>query len=290
MQEQQINIYSYNNYREFLRDSFRWMKRLQYAFSLRFFARKAGFPSHSFFSAVIHGKRNLTADAAKRMGIGLELSEQQMKFFEKLVAFNQAKTTEEKDRLFNELNFLRKDTAYFRLNKNHFGYFSNWYNSVIRELCVYSDWQGDYKKLAELVVPPITESQARRAMRILLKTSLIKRTDDGKYVQTESTLSAADIPGYLIRKLRGEFIDLSKQASEHIDFSIRKMDSTTLALGKKQYEIAREILEDARQKIIALSTDDTAVDRVYQLHLHLFPVSSTLSSSDIQKDTNNVAQ
>jgi hypothetical protein len=41
-------------------------------------------------------------------------------------------------------------------------------------------------------------------------------------------------------------------------------------------------LEEARHRIIALSQDKEPVNRVYQAHLHLFPLSKEIDSAEEQ--------
>lgn len=250
------------------------------AFSIRYFAQKAGISSHSFISAVIKGKRNLTSECKQKIAEGIGLQTNELSYFNLLVDFNQARRAEEKQAIFEQLNALRRNTSYYKLNKAHYEYLSKWYYFVIRELAVCAPWHGDYGLLASLVLPRITESEARAAVKLLVEIGFLKRSDDGSYCQTDTILTTKDIPGHLVRQARKQFIELSARASEEIDQSQRNLGSTTLTLSAKNYPKAVDIMEEARRKLIALSQDEGPVHRVYQAHVHLFPLSKEIDSGE----------
>ncbi len=280
MSNKKLNIYMYNDFRRFLADYFYFRRTQMRSFSIRAFAKRTGIASHSFISAVVKGKRNLTPDSKQKIarGIGFEANEQ--RYFNLLVDFNQARNPSDKQRIFDDLNEARRNTAYYKLNKRHFEYLSKWYYIVVRELAACVPWNGDYGVLASCVEPRITESEARAAVKLLVELGLLKQKDDGKYCQTESVLTTKDVPGHLVKQVRKQFIELSARASEEIDPNARNLGSTTLTLSAKNYSKAVEILEEARRKLISFSQDESPVHRVYQAHLYLFPVSKVIDSSE----------
>jgi uncharacterized protein (TIGR02147 family) len=282
MSHKKLNIYTYNDYRVFLADYFKDRRSKSLSFSIRNFARIAGMASHSFISAVIKGKRNLTADCKQKMARGIGLAGNELLYFNHLVDFNQSGSVDKKQECFDKLNALRRNTTYYKINKTQFAYLSKWYNFVIRELAENAAWGGDYARLASYVLPAITESQARASIRLLLDTGLLVCAEDGTYRQTEKIITTKEIPGHLVKVARKQFIELSARASEEIGPHERNLGSTTLTLSGRNYQRAVEILEEARHRIIALSQDKEPVSRVYQAHLHLFPLSKDINSAEEQ--------
>jgi len=282
MSNKKLNIYTYNDYRVFLADYFKDRRSKTLSFSIRNFARIAGMASHSFISAVMKGKRNLTADCKQKMARGIGLAGNELLYFNHLVDFNQSSGVDKKQEYFDKLNALRRNTTYYKINKTHFAYLSKWYNFVIRELAENAAWGGDYSRLASYVLPAITESQARASVRLLLDTGLLVCAEDGTYHQTEKIITTKEIPGHLVKVVRKQFIELAARASEEIGPHERNLGSTTLALSGRNYQRAVEILEEARHRIIALSQDKEPVSRVYQAHLHLFPLSKEIDSAEEQ--------
>lgn len=273
MSNKKLNIYSYHDYRVLLVDFFKERQAKTKSFSIRNFARIAGIASHSFVSAVIKGKRDLTSDSREKFARGMGLADNELRYFNHLVDFNQCKNVDKKQELFDKLNSLRRNTKYYKINKTHFAYLSHWYNFVIRELAENAPWGGDFARLASLVLPPITESQARTSVNLLLDTGLLVCAADGTFHQTEEIITTKEIPSHLIKVARKQFIELSARASDEIDPLERNLGSTTIALSSRNYQRVVEIMEEARHRIIALSQDNDPVNRVYQAHLHLFPLS-----------------
>jgi uncharacterized protein (TIGR02147 family) len=276
MAQKKLNLYSYNDYRRYLADYFEYRRARMEQCSLRSFAQKAGLSSHSFISAVIKGKRNLTAECKQKMGLGLGLDRRELEFFLLLVDFNQQRDPDEKQAIFERLNEVRRQTTYYKLNKAHFDYLSKWYYLVIRELAVCVPWRDDFRYLGSLTLPPISESEAKAAVKTLCAIGILRRNDDGSYNQADRLLTTQDIPGHLVRNVRKQFIALSARASEEIDPHARNLGSATVTLSRKNFAKAVDIVEEARKRIIALSQDDEPVHRVYQAHLHLFPLSGEI--------------
>jgi len=162
-------LYDYDDYRAFLKDFFDEQKRNRAIFSHRYFARRAGLSSPSFLLDVIHGKYNLTINTISKVIRGLGLKGRAIPFFEALVGYNQAKTRQERERSYEDLMCMRGASKNFRLSAKHYGYFANYHLSIIRELAVYSDWAGDYKKLGDMLKPPISSAEAAQLWKPLWK-------------------------------------------------------------------------------------------------------------------------
>jgi len=112
-------IFEYDNYRAFLKDYFSLMKKKKAFFTLKYFAKKAGFNSASFCMYVIDGRRNLSYKSIPKMIKGLELRGKRATYFENLVLMNQATSIEERERYYSTIEKLRKSTKYYKINKKH---------------------------------------------------------------------------------------------------------------------------------------------------------------------------
>jgi uncharacterized protein (TIGR02147 family) len=273
------HIYEYENYRFFLRDYFVQQKKLRAIFSHRYFARRAGFSSSSFCAHVIEGKRNLTEKSLKKMLRGLGLTGRAATYIETLVRFNQAKSVEEREQCRQALHRLRKGTRFYKVNRQQFDYFEEWYYPVIRELAVYCDWGGDFSKLASLVRPSITPEKARKAVEALVRLGLIKENEDGSYAQTSELISVENIPVPLTRKTRRELIYRAVEAMETLPVDLRHISGCTVAMNEKAYRDVVEKLDDLREYILETALDCPDVDKVYQFNFQAFPLSRDLRTA-----------
>ena len=68
------DILQYTNYRVFLRDYYEYKKKTSTAFSLRFFAEKAGLSSHAHLKLAIDGKRNIISAFIEPAPYGIALA------------------------------------------------------------------------------------------------------------------------------------------------------------------------------------------------------------------------
>ena len=263
-------IYEFDDYRRFLKTFFDSRKKTQEKFSHRYFAQKAGFQTSSFCAHVMKGNRNLTEKSLPKMVRGLGLTGQQAQYFETLVRYNQSKTIADREHFLSQLNSLRRNTHFFKVNKSQYAYYDQWYYPVIRELAVYSNWNHDYKKLASLVRPKITEKQAKEAVQTLLEIQLLIPRENGTFAQHNEALTAEKIPATIIKETRKELILKSLDAAEQLEKTERNISGVTIAISKETYKEIEQEIDDLRKKILKLAVNDPIVDKVYQCNFQLF--------------------
>ncbi len=116
----------------------------------------------------------------------MKLDKSEQLYFEALVGFGNAKTTDEKEFNFRKLQEFCKNHRAKELRQNQFEYFSHWYNSVIRELVTIIPWNGNYSILAKAVQPAIKISQAKDSVLLLEQLRLITKIDDGVVTGSQS--------------------------------------------------------------------------------------------------------
>lgn len=149
----------------------------------------------------------------------------------------------------------------------------------LSELVVNSNWNGDYIKLARMVDPQITTDEARDAVKNLLDWGLIHKTkkdDKVQYQETSQLLDATQIPPILLRQIRRDYIQHAIGAVEHKKKAERFAAFTTLAMSEKSYDYAVEVLEEARQKIIAKVANDSKIEKIYEMMIVAFPMSKNM--------------
>ena len=200
-------------------------------------------------------------------------------YFEALVQYNQAEQVDIREQAWKQILQIRKQIEFTHVTTREQAYFSKWYYPIIRELAVDLDWHEDYRVLARSLTPQITTEEARKAVKNLLEWGLLKKEGD-RYELTSQMLDAAEIPPIALRQIRHEYIQHAIGAVESMPKDERFATFTTLAMSKSSYDYAVEILEDARKKIIARASNDTNVERIYEMMLVAFPMSKMLTKED----------
>ncbi|MBF0433692.1 MAG: TIGR02147 family protein, partial [Fibrobacteria bacterium] len=107
MTDDKTNIYLYFGYRKYLSDICEYKKQNEKGFSFREFARRSGVKSPNFLERLVAGTRNLKHSTIPKVSGALDHTPEEAKYFENLVYFDQAGTTDEKAKFYKELNKLR---------------------------------------------------------------------------------------------------------------------------------------------------------------------------------------
>ena len=272
-------VFEYDDYRAFLRDYFAEQKRLRSFFSHRYFARRAGLSSPSFCLDVVKGKFNLTLKTIPRLIRGLGLRGRAASFFKALVSYNQTRNREERDQCYEELVRIRNASKIFILTLKHHEYFSNYGLSVIRELAAYSDWNGDFRKLGNLMKPAISPNEARAGVEKLVEMGILEETGPGKFRQSHPVISTALIPGAIQRTARREILKRGIDALDTLPPDKRHLSHATVSMSRTSYEEAAKILDDARRRIVEVAVNDRTVEQVYEIVIQAFPVSEQLDKA-----------
>jgi uncharacterized protein (TIGR02147 family) len=267
------DLYSYTDYRRFLKDYYESHKAKNPSFSYRYLANKAGVNSSAFFKFIIEGKRNLTKQSIIKIAAALRLTGNESEYFENLVFFNQAKTIKEKDLFFSRLMEHKKTRKVAPIGEEYYEYFAQWYHCVIRELIVMADFADDWERLGRLLKPRIGAKQAKQSVELLLRLGFLKK-ENGRYVQTEPVLSTGyGVSAHQIVKFQ---IEMLKHAIESFNLAgerERLNSSTTFGISGELFAHFVAMIRDFRLKLMELARLDNKASMVYQLNLNLFPVS-----------------
>ena len=267
-------IFSYIDYRLFMRDYFAFTKGRNSHFSLKVFADRAGFKARDYILRVMNGDRNLSRTGTYMLSQAMRFSEKEASYFEHLVAFNQARTIKEKDYFFKRLQEVQLHGRYTQLREDQYSYLSQWYHGVIRSLLPVINFKDDFKRLGNFLDPPITESQARKSVELLLELGLVRKRNDGTYEEETPAISTGDqIRSVALAQFHKRMTELSSRSIDSHGSSERAVTGVTMSLSEKAFEKVKTEMSEFRKRVMNIAADDNDEERVYQLNLHLFPVT-----------------
>jgi uncharacterized protein (TIGR02147 family) len=272
-----VIIFNYDDYRKFLADYYNQAKTEDKKFSFRFFSRIAGFKSPNFLQLVMKGKSNVSPESCERIAKALKLNKEESLFFKNLVLFNQAKTSEEKQRYSEEMMRSRTYQKIHPLSEAQFRYCGMWYFSVVRGLVGLPGFKEDPEWIAQHVSPSITPSEAREAVKELLMLGLLRRDPQGRLEQSNANI--ATINALVSSSMAHFHREMMKRASEAIDRVPReKRDLAAMTVGVSPETVnkIKELAEKFRGDIVAMVARDTSPTVLYQLNFYLFPVTEAI--------------
>lgn len=274
-----MSVYEYFDYRKLLKDLFEEQKAQNRFFSYRTLAGMVGFTSSGFFTKILQGAVNISPQKAIAFAKAFHLTKLETRYFEKLVAFNQARTHEERRFYLEQLVTLRQNKLK-TLTSKEYELFSEWYFVVIREILEFYPFNGNYKELGNMLQPAIAATDARKAIDTLEDLKLIRRKADGYYERTGELINTSDsLMNVAITNFQINSSELAKDAIQNVPKEAREISTLTLSISQSTYEEIRNRLRDLRRELLELAQKETLPDRVYQVNMQLFPVTKPYNRS-----------
>lgn len=264
------SIFAYLDYREFLRDQLQELKRSRW-YSARAFAQRAGFSSPSFMKMVVDGKRNLSAEGAKKISIALKHNKSETRFFELLVKFTQEKSPERRVAILKQIMEFKKFLAIRPLEPFQFEYFSNWKLVALREALSSRYWQQrGLDSISEKL--QLSESELHRNLSTLLELKLIEKDKQGCFKATSAPVQTPrEMRSLAVRNYHKEMINLATTAIDQYGIEDRDVGALTIGLTAEAYQEVKEKIAILRREINAKYSNVEAKD-IYQLNFQLFPL------------------
>lgn len=272
-----MELFSYLDYRLYLKDRYAEEKKQRRHFSFRYFARIAGLSSSGYLKMVMDGQRNLSPTSINQFTRALKLSKHEAAFFEALVLFNQAKTDQERDLYFERLVSLKQPVKLTGLAKDQYEYFSQKQFVIIREMVALPGFREDPEWIAKRLRPPIKPQEAEYALQVLLRLGLLKRDPEGKLVQADSSLTTpAEVTSLEVCQFHQSMLNDAKEAMFRVPPELRDITSVTVPIPQASLKEIKDRIKNFREEIISvLNKGGTGYDEVYQMNIQLFPVTNT---------------
>jgi uncharacterized protein (TIGR02147 family) len=269
-----INIFSYQDFRKFLREWYLSSKE-KYGFSYRVFSRLAGFTSSNIFKLVMEGRRNLTEDSIKKFAKGLKLSRAEAEYFRTLVLFNQAEKHEEKNLYYQKLIRTQRVQELQPLIQDRYEYYSTWYHPVIRELVVAKDFDGTMEWIARRLEPEVSAAQARKSIELLERMHFIKKDPETHRWSQDAPLvtSGVESDQLVLLNYHRSLLELMKEQVGRVPQAERDVSALTLGVMKDRLPQLKKRIQEFRREILQMVSEDHNPDDVVLLGIQLLPVT-----------------
>ena len=221
------------------------------------------------------GCANLTPEVAIRFAKACGLRGQAAEYFTELVAFNQAKRAEERERAYARLAGFRRHRSVHRLDAAQTAYYSTWYLPAIRELCARSDFVEDARWIARTLRPAVASRDVERALSTLLKLGLLARDDTGRLRQVDPLVETAPGPlPHQITRYHRAMMDRASEALDSVPRDEREIASLTLCLSEAQIAELKDRLAHLRDELLHTFQSGDDARRVVQINFQMFPLSA----------------
>jgi uncharacterized protein (TIGR02147 family) len=273
MNKNSVSIYSFTDFRIYLKEYYRNRKTHDKNFSHRFIQEKVGASSAGWFSDILSGRIALTSAHLVRLGKLMDLRPSELDYLESMVNYAQAASTEDGERHYRRLLSVR-ETKMETVGTERFEFYTQWWHSAIRELLFFYDFDGDYQALAVKLLPPIKPAQARKSISLLVQLGFIKKNAQQKFRPTDVALrkDTTNKSGHLLDLLKTQS-HLGTLALDRMDKDARDISALTLSLSKEGFEKARVEIRALRKRLLDLTEEDIKPEAVYQCNFQMFPIT-----------------
>ncbi len=276
MSDDSPDVFAFMDSRAFLAAHFKAVKARRPSYSYRAFARAAQAASPNYLQLVIEGKRNLSEPMATRFAKACGLQGDAATYFEALARFTQAKEAGERDRAYAQMCSLRGYQDVHPLEEAVSEYHRAWYIPAIRELAARADFRDDAQWIARLMVPAITEKQARHAMDVLYRLGLFAKGEDGVVHRTkEQVTTGAQTTSVHMRRFHQQMMARALYALDEMAATQRDISSVTVCMDDKGLATLREATAAFRRTVLSLEKTAEQPRQVFQVNIQLFPLSAT---------------
>ena len=275
---QKPNIFDYNDFRAYLKDFYAYRHQRSKKFSKAFICKELGLPnSRSYFQDVLNGKFVSQLKVPLFIKV-FNLDRDEAQFFRVLVNYNQAvDDPEEREFLFEQLISLNQ-TPKAIISAKEYSYYKDWYNSVVRAILNIVDFRkdGNYLKFARQIFPPLTETQARGSVNLLLDLELIAENNHGFLKPTEKVITTgAYAKDELIKQHQIKSLDIAREAILKNQKQSQRVITKTISVSEEGYNRVLKNIEKCSSEINSIvHKDEAPADRVYQIDIVLFPHSN----------------
>lgn len=268
-----IDIVDYTDYRAFLREFFEEKKRTSPFLSFRYLGSRLNIDPSQLLK-IVQGQLHLSRAKVESVIQYCKLNSKESEYFRLLVGYNKAKNAAEARMYFDKLAAI-SGVHFTELEKDQYSFFTRWYYSAIWCALNVFDCDDNYEELGLFVLPAIEPSQVRESLDLLKRLQLIKKNDQGFWKSTDQNISTGESWRTLaVRQHQQEMIRIAGESLDRVAPGERDVSSVTLGVSEESLAEMRAVTEEYRRNMIRISNQSEPTDRVYQLNVQLFPLTT----------------
>jgi uncharacterized protein (TIGR02147 family) len=273
--DRMADIFSYTDYRSFIKDHCEDLRKEKPFFSYRYIAQKAELKSSGFISWVVSGKRTISLKLAHKICTIFKLGKRETDYFLLLVNHNQSTSGAERQHYLDRMLAFRSTRTEI-VHRDQDQYYSKWYYAAIRELVAISNI-SDEQDIAAQLRPSITRSEAKDALALLCRLNFIRKDRGGTYERTCTAISAGtDVDRALIHGYQIATMQLGQSALCRFDKEDRDVSTLTVSCNGVDLQRIKECISKMRSEITEIACESNNANQVFQINVQFFPLSKKL--------------
>ena len=265
------SVFDYLDYVKYIREYYEARHAADRWFSYRFIQSKTGIDPGDLFKVFL-GKKPLPQKKIGSLAKVFGLAKRETEYFTMLVMYGQAKSNETIRKYFERmLSF--SEVATRTVTVKEYAYYTKWYHAAIRHLLSCINFRGDYKSLAKMTVPPISENEAKKTVALLCSLGFVKKGADGVFRITERFLTTGNgWQSIAVRRFQQDTIMLAHQALDTVEKELRDISTATVTLSAEGFAEARERIRQFRHDMLDLASRQDNPSGAYHVNIQMIPI------------------
>lgn len=273
-----MDLYRYEDYRQYLRDRFRAASSSP-SFSWRKFSRVSGIANPGYLNDVIKGRRKLSSGAAARVARYFSLLPHETEYFRLLVALANARKIPDRDRIYGKIVARRSRSAFAQLNPALIKYYQDFRYPLVRCALMAMEYRGDPSRISRFLRPRLPASIVRRIVRDLCAWGLVKIEKSGNYSVTGKFITPSPTLSAQVKQMNRTWIRQAEEALETMGPDERNIASQLFCVSSRLRETIRKKIESFRSGIWDLvKSDRNKADCLMLLNTQYVPLSQKRKS------------
>lgn len=269
-------VFDFLDAAQFLQSYFDWRKDLNKNFSIADWSDELNFGSCVTLRFILKRMRRISARSAEIFKKNLFHSQAEAQCFDTLVAYSQAKTSEERKAFGASLLSLHRQRINYETidakiaSRNIFG-------PLVLTLMTFNDFKKTAKNLSYLL--RVELGLIESILTEFEKEKVISKKPDGEYEFLGNILKIPDNPD--LKKFYEYWIDQSKKALS-LPAETRKYRALNFALTREEYQKVLEKLDEYAAGLLNQFNSPNLENRtLYMFESSLFPISERLPEIEI---------
>jgi uncharacterized protein (TIGR02147 family) len=270
-----IDVLDYDCARQFLKDTIAHKREKHSYFGIRHLARRAQIPSPSLLSLILSGRRSLTEKAAVKIAEALQLKGRRRSYFILLGQLTTVKSEQEKKLIHDRLMRIRSAVDSTLLEVKQYRFLADWYYAVIYVMIGQDHFQNDPDWISQKLKNAIEPTVVQQVLKDLENLGLIRLEGD-RWLQAHAAISTSDeLKNSALFLYHSQMLQKAKEALQ-LDPGSREFNGVTVSIPQSQLPEVKRRLRDFRKKLNEYLSQFTEPAEVYQINLHLFPLTEGL--------------
>lgn len=260
------------DYREFLKEFYKFKKKTSPAFSYRAMAIRAGMDVSQLYQ-IVKGREHLPLKFVPRFQELLDLKGSKAGYFDLLVRYGRADSDHDRRTLHEQL-LAHRDATCRKLAQDEYRVFSEWYSPVLRAMATQSGFQPDPERLASRLVPVVSVEKVKEYLDLLIELGFIRQHDDGSWEASDPHLTTGlDYRSEAIRHYQMQVLQITASAIATIPRNERDISTLVVSVDESALADITEMIRDLRSRIQRRVDACNATDRIIQIAFAAVPVA-----------------